>query len=199
MLTYRLNTSTSPETAPGFALINSGGIRATIDAGPITRGEVLTAFPFGNAVVDVTISGERLWAALEGIIARVNVDNGKPVTSFLQVSRGVQIEYTQATANNTRKLATVTIGGKPLDGAAMYTVVTVDFVAGGGDNLFSQPFENLVLLDTLDEVVMKHIGAESPVDIALDGRLKAVASASQCKAWPAAILETRRLKRGRRV
>ena len=32
------------------ALINGGGVHATINAGEITRGEVITAFPFNNAV-----------------------------------------------------------------------------------------------------------------------------------------------------
>jgi 2',3'-cyclic-nucleotide 2'-phosphodiesterase (5'-nucleotidase family) len=48
MLEYRLNQSSTAD----FALVNAGGIRATIDEGPITRGEVLTSFPFGNAVVE---------------------------------------------------------------------------------------------------------------------------------------------------
>ena len=183
MLTYRLN-GTSPDTAPDFALINAGGIRATIDEGPVTRGEVLTAFPFGNALVDVITSGERLWAAFEGIIAGVNIDNGKAVTSFLQISRGLRIEYgPSATNKTTNVLVSVTIGGKALDKAAQYKFVTLDFVAGGGDNFFSTPFENLVLLDTLDEVVVRHVGATSPIDIAIDGRLKAV---SRCKAGRAA-------------
>ncbi|KAJ4286178.1 hypothetical protein N0V88_008122 [Collariella sp. IMI 366227] len=183
MFTYCLNAST-PENAPDFALINAGGIRATIDEGPITRGEVLTAFPFGNALVTVTMSGERLWNALEGIIARVNTANGKPVTSFLQVSRSIRIEYGSAGGSSTGNvLVSVTIGGKPLDKAAEYKMVTLDFIAGGGDNFFSPAFENLVLLDTLDEIVVRHIEAESPVDIALDGRLKV---ASRCKVGKAA-------------
>jgi 5'-nucleotidase len=190
LLAYRLNSST-PETAPSFALVNAGGIRASIDEGPITRGEVLTAFPFSNAVVDVTMSGERLWAVLEGIISRVNVDNGKAVTSFLQVSSGVRIEYAPVAANSTSNvLVSVTIGDKPLDMAAEYTIVTVDFIAGGGDNMLSPPFENLVVLDTMDAVLTRHIGATSPVDIALDGRLKVV---SRCKGAKAA-----RLARARR-
>jgi 5'-nucleotidase len=182
MLTYRLN-ATTPETAPAFALINAGGVRATIDEGAITRGEVLTAFPFSNAVVEVALSGERLWAVLEGIISRVNVDNGKAVTSFLQVSRGIRIEYAPSSANSTSNiLVSVTIGDKPLDKAAEYKVVTVDFIAGGGDNMFSPPFENLVVLDTMDEVVTRHIQATSPIDIALDGRLTAVSRCKSAKA-----------------
>jgi 5'-nucleotidase len=56
MIAYRLNISSTAD----FALINSGGIRATIDEGPITRGEVLTSFPFGNANVELPISGNEL-------------------------------------------------------------------------------------------------------------------------------------------
>lgn len=194
LLTYRLNATTPGEIAPAFALINSGGVRATIDEGPITRGEVLTAFPFSNAVVEVTLSGAKLWTVLEGIIARVNVDNGKAVTSYLQVSRGIRIEYGPASKNSTSNvLVSVTIGDKPLDKTVEYKVVTVDFVAGGGDNMFSTPFENLVILDTMDEVLVRHIESTSPIDIALDGRLTEV---SRCKVGKAArMAKVRKVKR----
>lgn len=81
MLAYRLNTSTTAS----FALINAGGIRSTIDIGPITRGEILTAFPFGNAIIEISILGQELWDTLEGVFAKVNVWNGKAVTSAVQV------------------------------------------------------------------------------------------------------------------
>lgn len=170
MLDYRLNTSTA-DTAPALAITNSGGIRASIDEGPITRGEVLTAFPFGNAVVEVTLTGERLWNTLEGIVSKTNLDNGRPVTSFLQVSRGVVIEY-NPTATNSSKLVSVTIGDKPLDRGTDYRVVTVDFIASGGDNFFSPSFKDFVTLDTLDEVLVGYIEARSPVEVKLEGRIK---------------------------
>lgn len=68
MLAYRLNDSDTAD----FALINAGGIRATIDVGPITRGEVLTSFPFGNSVVEVQLSGADLWSVLEGLVSGVS-------------------------------------------------------------------------------------------------------------------------------
>jgi len=175
MLAYRLNSS---ENAPAFALINGGGVRATIDEGPITRGEVLTAFPFGNAIVEVTLTGQRLWDTLEGIVSGVNLDNGKPVTSFLQVSRGIVIKYNPA-ANNGSRLLSVTLGDKPLDKAAEYRVVTVDFLSGGGDNFFSPSFSDIPPLDTLDEVLVDYIAAQSPIDVKLDGRI--VKAQSTCK------------------
>ena len=41
-----------------IAIMNTGGIRATIDDGDITRAEVFEVFPFNNSVVLVNISGK---------------------------------------------------------------------------------------------------------------------------------------------
>lgn len=51
MLAYRLNTTDDKDSSNIFAIMNAGGIRATIDDGEITRGEVLTSFPFGNSTL----------------------------------------------------------------------------------------------------------------------------------------------------
>ncbi|KAH8884911.1 Metallo-dependent phosphatase [Thozetella sp. PMI_491] len=175
MLTYRHNSS----DAAHFAIMNAGGIRATIDDGDITRGEVLTAFPFSNAVVEVTMSGEHLWQTLEGLVSKVNQANGVAVTSFFQVSKGIQVKYNPDLAVGSR-LVSVRIGGKPLDRAAEYTVVTVDFLASGGDNIFSPAFENVVALNTLDEVLVNYIQTESPVNIQLEGRI-AITNRTACR------------------
>ncbi|KIV90644.1 hypothetical protein PV10_07927 [Exophiala mesophila] len=168
MFEYRLNSSDSVD----FALINAGGIRATIDEGPITRGEILTSFPFGNSIVEITLTGDELWGVLEGIMTRINQNNGRPVTSFLQVSRGIAIEYNPANENGT-KLVGVTIGDEPLDLEAEYNIVTLDFLAGGGDNFF-EPTTDFITLDTQDEVLTRYVQAQSPVDIELDGRIRIV-------------------------
>lgn len=166
MLAYRLNSTDDVD----FAIINAGGVRATIDEGPITRGEVLTSFPFGNAVTDLTITGQRLWDTFEGIVSKTNLDNGEEVTSFVQVSRNVIIEYNPNAANGSH-LVSLTIKDAPVDLEDEYHVVTVDFVASGGDNFFSPIFENFIVLDTLDEILTDYIGSQSPVDIALEGRI----------------------------
>lgn len=168
MLAYRKNNTDDVD----FALINAGGIRATIDQGDITRGEVLTSFPFGNSIVQIEINGTYLWEVLEGIFTGVNVANGEEVTSFFQVSSGIKVEYNPDNANNT-KLVSVTIGDQPLDNSTTYQVVTLDFIAGGGDNFFL-PTTDFVTLDTQDEVLTQYILAQSPVDIKLDGRISEV-------------------------
>lgn len=174
ILEYRLSSTNSSANPPSFALVNAGGIRATIDKGTITRGEVLTSFPFSNAVVEVEFTGTQLLSIMEGIVSGVNQDNGNEVTSFLQVSKGVKIEY-NPTADIGKRLVRLTIGDEDedVDPAAKYTVATIDFVAGGGDNFFG-PIDNLVVLDTLDEVLVDYIQKNTPIDFQLDGRITAV-------------------------
>lgn len=155
-----------------FALINAGGIRATIDKGDITRGEVLTSFPFGNSIVELTLKGEELWNVLEGIVSEKNVENGEEVTSFFQVSTGIKVQYNPKNANGT-KLVSVKVDDEELKNDAEYTFVTLDFLAGGGDNFF-QPTTDFVSLDTQDEVLVQYIKKKSPVDIKVEGRIEQV-------------------------
>lgn len=168
MLAYRKNNTQDVD----FAIINAGGIRATIDEGEITRGEVLTSFPFGNAIVQIEVDGKYLWEVLEGIVTGVNVANGEEVTSFFQVSTGIKVDYNPEN-NNGSKLVAVTIADQPLDNSTKYQVVTLDFIAGGGDNFFT-PITDFVTLDTQDEVLTQYIQAQTPVNIQLDKRIEAV-------------------------
>lgn len=168
MLAYRKNNTADVD----FALINAGGIRATIDEGDTTRGEVLTSFPFGNAIVQIAVDGKTLWEVLEGIVTGVNVGNGREVTSFFQVSSGIKVEYNPENGNSS-KLIAVTIGDEPLKNDTTYQVVTLDFIAGGGDNFF-EPITDFITLDTQDEVLTQYIQAQSPVNIKLDGRIEEV-------------------------
>ncbi|KAI9046917.1 hypothetical protein LZ554_008995 [Drepanopeziza brunnea f. sp. 'monogermtubi'] len=165
MLQYRLNQSSTAD----FAVINSGGIRATIDVGTITRGEVLTSFPFGNSVVELEMTGDELWTTLEGVFTRVNQYTQRPVTSFIQVSDGIEILYNSQAPNGSR-LVSVRIGDADLVRTDTYNVVTIDFLAGGGDNIF-QTQSDITVLDTQDEVLTNYIAAQSPITITLTPRI----------------------------
>lgn len=168
MLAYRKNNTQDVD----FAIINAGGIRATIDEGDITRGEVLTSFPFGNAIVQIDQTGKQIWDVLEGIVSGVNVANKKAVTSFFQVSQGIKVDYNPKAANGSR-LVSVDIGGKPLLNSTTYQVVTLDFLAGGGDNFFNTTTD-FITLDTQDEVLTQYVQSQTPVNIKLDKRIEAV-------------------------
>ena len=168
ILQYRIDGG----SAAAFGLINAGGVRATIEEGNITRGQVLNAFPFGNAVVEVTYTGDELWKIFEGLVSGINQFNDKEVSSFFQVSSGVKVEYNPDNEIGSR-LVRLSVGGKPVDNSTNYLIVTADFLTGGGDNIL-EPVEDVVLLDQLDEVLSSYIEKHSPIDFKLDGRISVV-------------------------
>lgn len=171
MLAYRANlTQGTNEPKPDFAIINAGGIRAAIPSGNVTRGDVITAFPFGNAIVEMKLSGADVRKVLEGAVSRMNQFNNKKTSSWFQVSKDLQVVY-DASKPEGSKLVNVTIGGKPLDVQRKeYRVVTVDFLAGGGDNIFV-PVKDLATLDALDEVLVNYIKNKSPLTAELEKRV----------------------------
>src|SRR5690606_1606077 len=71
-----------------MALQNGGGIRAAIDAGPITVGEVITVLPFGNTLATMEVTGAELKEAFEKSVSSYPAENG----GFLHVSGG-KVEF----------------------------------------------------------------------------------------------------------
>ncbi|MGJ3265561.1 MAG: bifunctional metallophosphatase/5'-nucleotidase [Salinarimonas sp.] len=117
-------------TGADVALTNGGGIRAdrTYDAGTtLTRRDVFSELPFGNATVLVTIAGEDLKLALEHGYARLPEASG----AFPQIS-GMSVVIDPSEAPGSRVQA-VTVGGEPLDPNATYRLATNDFLLRGGD------------------------------------------------------------------
>jgi len=144
-----------------FVFINSGGIRSGLPTGNITVGDIQVMLPFGNALVDIELSGQRVWDFLEAVVSKLNKLNNKPVTSFIQVS-GLQFQY-DPTAPIQNRLISVKIKSKStknyeeLNRNSIYTATTIEFLANGGDNIITPAFINNILLDRMDEVVMAYI------------------------------------------
>lgn len=153
-----------------FALINAGGIRADIDKGTITRGEVLTTFPFGNSLTEITFTGKQLWNVIEGIVSGVNVDNGNKVTSFFQVSSGTKVTYNPSAEPGSRLLA-LEIKGEKYDPEKEYKLVTLDFLVMGGDSFFLKHNGTVVTLDVQDEALVAYLKENSPIDPKIEGRI----------------------------
>lgn len=169
MLEYRANLTNNDDEAPDFALINAGGVRATIEKGDISRGAVLTSFPFGNAIVELQMKGEDVRKVLEGCVSMENQFNNEEITSWFQVSDGIYIEY-NGDNDKGERLVNVTIGGEKLDDEEDYRIVTLDFLAGGGDNIFESTTD-FATLDTQDEVLMQYLEAHNPLTSDLEERV----------------------------
>lgn len=114
------------------AVQNGGGIRAGIDAGPVTTGEVLTTLPFGNTLAVMELSGTELLAALERSISVYPLENG----GFLQVS-GLKVEFDSSKPANERLVSVTYNNGTEdvaIEASGTYKVATNYYTATGGDN-----------------------------------------------------------------
>lgn len=102
-----------------FAVGNTGGMRADIPKGVVTRGNVLQTFPFTNYMTIVKLKGSDVRDLFEQIAA--NGGEG--------VSREVQLVIKNG------RVAQLAIGGNPVDDNRVYTIATINFVAEGGDGM----------------------------------------------------------------
>ena len=118
-------TQSVPGGAAQVSFMNAGGIRADINAGPITYGEAFTVQPFGNILVTMNMTGAQIDAVLE---QQFTGGNG-----ILQIPASLKYERHPATAAPDR-VRNITIGGAPLVAGATYRVTVNNFLADGGDN-----------------------------------------------------------------
>lgn len=146
-----------------FAFANAGGLRADIDAGPITLEEVFTVLPFNNTLVLLDLTGAQVRQVLEeGAGSRFGV---------VQVS-GLRWAYNPAAPFGSRFSVTLP-GGAPLDPNATYRIATNNFMAAGGDQ-FTTLTRGSRVTDTgvsLVDTVVGLLARSSPVDPQVEGRL----------------------------
>ena len=144
-------------TGADLAITNGGGIRASIAAGDITRGDVITTLPFGNIIVTVDLTGQEIIDTLEHAITGLPAAVG----SFPHVS-GVTFTIDMNNEEGSR-IEAVMINGVAIDVNAVYSVATNDFMAAGGDG-----FEALGNADTTGEFMGLHEALESMFTVGTD-------------------------------
>jgi 5'-nucleotidase len=105
------------------ALENNGGIRADLEAGAVSWGQLFEVLPFQNMVVKLTLTGAELRRVIEhavgGADARAHVS-------------GLRVRIDPARPAGQRITSIALEGGRPLDDSARYTLATLDFLATGG-------------------------------------------------------------------
>jgi len=155
------------ETGADVALTNGGGIRASIPAGDITKGQVITVLPFGNYIRTKDITGAELLAALEhGVSAWP-----EPLGGFPHVA-GLTFKIDPGKPAGER-VYDARVGGKPLDLEATYSLATNDFLAAGGDQ-YTMFMEQPVTGDfsSLEETVIRYLQTKGEVSPGKEGRIR---------------------------
>ena len=162
-------------TGDNAAMATGGGIRAdrTYDAGTVlTRRDILTELPFGNATVMTEITGQQILDAMENGFSQVEKGAGR----FPQIS-GMTVVY-DPTAPAGSRVVSIMVGDAALDVNKTYKFATNDYALGGGDGygmlgggriLINAGNANLMANDVINYIV-KNGGVTSKVE----GRIKTV-------------------------
>jgi 5'-nucleotidase/UDP-sugar diphosphatase len=138
-----------------FAVMNSGGVRDSIEKGDITYKDVLTVQPFGNMVTYVDMSGQEVLDYLN-VVATKPVDSG----AYAQFA-GIALTIENGEVTN------VFIGDQQLrlDGNYRFTVPSYNAAGGDGypkiDN--HAGYVNTGFTDA--EVLKDYLESHSPIDV----------------------------------
>lgn len=156
-----------------IAIANGGGLRASLAAGSVTLGDVLTVLPFQNTLYTLELPGAAILAALEHGVNGIEEGAGR----FPQVA-GLRFRLDTGVAPNEGRVSGVEVqtddGFEPLDPGATYTIVTNNFMARGGDGYAMFVSEGRAGYDTaidLADALAEYLAARPDFAPAIDGRI----------------------------
>ncbi|MFD1552713.1 hypothetical protein DNU06_08890 [Putridiphycobacter roseus] len=116
--TYLLNQNILQNEAVCFSLINKGGLRSSLNKGPITKGEIYELMPFDNEIVVLKLDNIQIRALLKYLFNY----QGQPIgNANCQLS------------SNQNKLF---IHSRPYLFDQPIYVITSDYLAKGGDKMY---------------------------------------------------------------
>jgi 5'-nucleotidase len=170
-----------------IAIANGGGLRASIDAGDVSMGEVLTVLPFQNTIATFKLKGEDVKAALENGVSQIADGAGR----FPQVA-GLKFSF-DASKPVGQRITSVEVSENgafvPLDPVKTYGVVSNNFMRAGGDGYVVFKDKAIDAYDygpNLENVVADYISKHSPYKPYVDGRITAAATMAMTQADTAA-------------
>ena len=141
------------------SLVNEGGLRIPLAAGPILMRHAYELLPFENFVVVLSLSGARL----EELADQVARTSGEPIAGWT-----MELDGDDAVR--------VRVGGEPVDPDGTYRLATVDYLVNGGGawsvlwEVAPHGREDLdILIRTAFVEYLREHGTVSPV---LDGRIR---------------------------
>ena len=156
-----------------IAITNAGGIRASLDKGPITTGAILTTLPFEGVLSRFKLKGSDVVAALENGVSGVEDMQGR----FPQVA-GIRFEFTLSQEPNNGRILKVEVmqDGEwaSLAPDKIYGITTNDFLRSGKDGYSAfadnaiDPYDGIKLVT---DVVTDYLAANSPYTAIIDNRI----------------------------
>ncbi|MEH6989637.1 bifunctional metallophosphatase/5'-nucleotidase [Cytobacillus firmus] len=151
-----------------FAFINPGGIRADIDAGRVTWGNLYVVLPFSNQLVKMNLPGSQIREIL-------NQQWQPDTTRILQIS-GFTYSWDDRKPAGSKIKEIYLPNGTKLDPDKIFSVTVNTYLADGGDNFTA--FKNgtnrvtgPMDIDALEKYIQQ---LPQPFSSAIDGRIKRI-------------------------
>jgi len=145
-----------------FAVINNGGLRATLNQGAVTVEDLYEIYTFENRLVLLDLRGTAVKQLFEGFAKRKIEGFSKSVRLVIK----------------NKAIESLTIGGKPLDENATYRIVTVDYLAEGNDGMTAltqathYTESDIILRDVMIEYVKKLTAENKKIHAIPDDRIE---------------------------
>jgi 2',3'-cyclic-nucleotide 2'-phosphodiesterase (5'-nucleotidase family) len=138
------------------AITNAGGIRDCWFAGEITTGMVFELMPFDNSLVVLTLKGADLIDLCD--------------TMAVQIPHG--IAGMRVVIKN-KQVQSVTVGGKPVNPDALYTIATNSYLIEGADHLtaFARHVDCWDSGQKIRDLYEHAIRTKGTIHAAVDGRM----------------------------
>jgi len=148
-----------------LAVHNDGGIRASLDAGPITYADLYAVLPFDNSLVGLDLPGAQVRELLENGID----DQGTQI----EVS-GIRFTYSPNKARG-RRVVDMTVNGEPVDSGRVYRVATIDYMHTNPKYRLSLGLGTGITYGGLClDAVIDYVRAHSPVNPKTEGRIQRI-------------------------
>ncbi|MBC7545306.1 MAG: bifunctional metallophosphatase/5'-nucleotidase [Candidatus Sericytochromatia bacterium] len=122
-----------------IGIINSGGIRAELSAGPVTVRKVFEILPFENFVASMDLSGQTLIDLSAKVVERL----------YKQQAGTLQVSGMSFRGKDGKLVGPVLVKGKPIDPKRQYRVAIVDYLLGGGEGPYFDKHSKLTVYHEL--------------------------------------------------
>lgn len=147
-LHYALDHELVDVTDHPICLLNHGGLRSPISAGPVTVGDIYKLMPFDNTLVVLKLNR----SVLPEIHAYLKQSGGEPISGF-------EVTNDQLVGIGTYEVI---------------TVITSNYLALGGDNMdfFKHPISKIDHPKLLRDIIIEYVEATDTIVPLVNGRIR---------------------------
>ena len=152
-----------------ISFMNPGGIRADLESGEVTWGELFAIQPFANDLVSMDLTGAQIKMLLEQQWI------GQSYPRLLKPA-GILYSWSASRPNGNRVIEMRDSAGALINPAATYRVTVNSFLAGGGDNftVLTDGTNRVVGPVDLDALVRYIESLPQPFSARIEGRIQRI-------------------------